>query len=764
MAPRTVAIVPHTHWDREWYSPFQDFRMRLVKLLDALLPMLESDLSYARFLLDGQTMVLDDYLEIRPEAEAALARLAASGRLAVGPWMVLMDEFMVSGETMVRDLQLGIARGAQFGGAMQVGYLPDMFGHVAQMPQMLRLAGLEHAVVWRGVPLAITQTAFWWEAPDGSRVRAEYLYGSYSNGRDLPDDAKRLVGRARDYEAELGSVRIADMLLMNGTDHQMPQPWLGRVVAEANQIQDDYQFVVTSLAEYLPTQPVEGLATWQGELRSGARANVLMGVASNRVDIHRACAVAERSVEKRAEPLSALFRAAEAYPHALLNLAWRLLVANSAHDSSCACSADEVVDQVAVRYAEARQLGDGLTRDATADLAASIDVPAGATIVVNPTAHARGGLVEISMPGHGPAHVVTDDGRKLPAQVLAERGGLAFSDVIIGSKVRWILDLMRGVEFAGNNVAEATIEPAGDGSWDVSLHLAMPGQSLTDLGDLREQMLEIGDAGGTLRVKAYRPPSRRLVFDAGTVAGFGWTTLRAAEGEGPAGAVIVSGTTLHNEHLDVEIDSVNGTYGVTARDGVTTSGLGRLVDGGDGGDTYNYSPPTDDTEISEPDSVSVAVLESGPIRARVAIDTTYGWPRRAEGNERAVHRAIRRPGRRDRAHDPRAATGRALRARPHRVRQPVRRPSVASPLPASRDCSRFRCRVRLRGRIARAHGRRRRVGIRAPHVRLPPVRRCERRRLRSRVAARRVARVRGRGRGHRVGSHAPARNGLSVAQ
>jgi mannosylglycerate hydrolase len=635
MATRTVAIVPHTHWDREWYSPFQDFRMRLVKLLDALLPMLESDLSYARFLLDGQTMVLDDYLEIRPEAEAALTRLAASGRLAVGPWMVLMDEFMVSGETMVRDLQLGMARGAQFGGAMQVGYLPDMFGHVAQMPQLLRLAGLEHAVVWRGVPLAITQTAFWWEAPDGSRVRAEYLYGSYSNGRDLPDDAKRLVGRARDYEAELGSVRIADMLLMNGTDHQMPQPWLGRVVAEANQIQDDYKFVVTSLAEYLPTQPSEGLATWKGELRSGARANVLMGVASNRVDIHRACASAERAVEKRAEPLSALFRAPDAYPHALLTLAWRLLVANSAHDSSCACSSDEVVDQVAVRYAEARQLGAGLTRDATADLAAAVDAPVGSTIVVNPTAHPRGGLVEVSMPGHGDAHVVTDDGTPRPAQVLAERGGLAFSQVVIGSKVRWVLDLMRGVEFAGNNVAEATIEPVGDGSWEVDLHLATPGQSPTDLGELRETMLKLGDAGDTMRVKAYQPPSRRLLFDAGTVAGFGWTTVRIADGEGPAGTVGISGTTLHNEHLDVEIDAETGTYSVTTRDGVTATGLGRLVDGGDGGDTYNYSPPTDDIEVSEPDTVSIAVLESGPVRARIAIDTSYGWPQRAEGNERA---------------------------------------------------------------------------------------------------------------------------------
>src|SRR6476620_6879479 len=155
--PITVAIVPHTHWDREWYDTFQAFRLRLVKLLDTLLPMLESDPSYARFMLDGQTVVVDDYLEVRPHARAALQRLAAAGRLSVGPWMVLMDEFMVSGETMVRDLQLGLARGSELGGAMQIGYLPDMFGHVAQMPQLFRLAGMEHSVVWRGVPDAVEQ-------------------------------------------------------------------------------------------------------------------------------------------------------------------------------------------------------------------------------------------------------------------------------------------------------------------------------------------------------------------------------------------------------------------------------------------------------------------------------------------------------------------------------------------------------------------------------------------------------------------------------
>src|SRR5262245_553717 len=172
-----VAIVPHTHWDREWYSPFQTFRLRLVQLLDGLLPMLESDLSYARFLLDGQTAILDDYLEIRPEAAATLRRLAASGRVSVGPWMVQMDEFMVSGETIVRDLQMGITQAAEYGGAMPIGYLPDIFGHIAQMPQLLRLVGIEHAVAWRGIPARVDRTGFWWEAPDGSRVRCEYLYG-----------------------------------------------------------------------------------------------------------------------------------------------------------------------------------------------------------------------------------------------------------------------------------------------------------------------------------------------------------------------------------------------------------------------------------------------------------------------------------------------------------------------------------------------------------------------------------------------------------
>jgi mannosylglycerate hydrolase len=397
---RTVAIVPHTHWDREWYAPFQTFRLALVDMLDSFLPLLESDLGCARFLLDGQMAMVDDYLHVRPEAEHRLRRLAASGRVAMGPWYVLMDEFLVSGETIIRNLQLGMARAAAFGGAAPVGYLPDMFGHITQMPQILRLAGMEHAVVWRGVPSDINRSGFWWSAPDGSKVRAEYLITGYGNGAAIFDDAKALIERIAAHELQLSSFLVDGLLFMNGTDHQVPQPWLGRVVAEANDLQDDYELVVTSLADYLASAPTDGLPSWQGELRSGARADLLMGVASNRVDIKQAAALTERALERLAEPLCALFLPAQMWPDRLLDLAWREVIRNSAHDSICACSADEVCDAVLHRFAEAGQIADGLATRALEALAQSMSDPG--LVVVNPSARARGGVVELTIPGEGP--------------------------------------------------------------------------------------------------------------------------------------------------------------------------------------------------------------------------------------------------------------------------------------------------------------------------------------------------------------------------
>ncbi|WP_231979512.1 glycoside hydrolase family 38 N-terminal domain-containing protein [Tessaracoccus coleopterorum] len=155
-------IVPHTHWDREWYEPHDVFRARLVSMLDSLLTMLEGEPAY-RFTLDGQSAAIDDYLEIRPEETARVRAAVARGQLALGPFQILLDEFCCDGETIVRNLEHGIASARRLGGEMRVGYLPDMFGHAAQTPQILRGFGIADASLWRGVPAAVDRHAFLWE-------------------------------------------------------------------------------------------------------------------------------------------------------------------------------------------------------------------------------------------------------------------------------------------------------------------------------------------------------------------------------------------------------------------------------------------------------------------------------------------------------------------------------------------------------------------------------------------------------------------------
>ena len=400
---RLVAVVAHTHWDREWYAPYERFRARLTGVLDEVVAILEADPSFRRFLLDGQVAMIDDYLEVRPGAAPILRRLARDGRLDLGPWYVLMDEFCVSGETLIRNLQLGLRRAEDFGGAMPVGYLPDMFGHVAQMPQLLRLAGLQHAVVWRGVPAEVDRTAFWWEAPDGSTVRAEYLPVGYANGAYLPEDAEALVRRMRAHEDELRPWLGDDstpLLLMNGTDHQRPQARLPALLAEANQLQAHFEFRQLSLAEFLSGVPEHHLPHWSGELRSGARANLLMGVLSNRVDIKVAAATAERELERVAEPLAALWLPPELWPARLVDEAWLALIHNSAHDSICACSADAVGRAVLHRYDVATTLAREVT-DRALSLAEMATDTAG-LLVVNPGPAPASGTVEVVLAGTDP--------------------------------------------------------------------------------------------------------------------------------------------------------------------------------------------------------------------------------------------------------------------------------------------------------------------------------------------------------------------------
>jgi len=629
---RRVAVVPHTHWDREWYEPYQSFRLRLVKMLDGLIALLEHDPSYARFLLDGQMAVIDDYLEVRPENEGRIRALAAAGRLSMGPWYILMDEFLVSGETIVRNLQSGMLRATAFGGAMEVGYLPDMFGHIAQMPQILRLAGFEHAVVWRGVPSVIDRSGFVWEAPDGSSVRTEFLPTGYGNGAAIPDDAKALVRRVADHEKEIGEFLLDGMLFMNGTDHQEPQPWLGRVVAEANALQDDYVLEVTTLPDYLAGAPTDGLEVWKGELRSGARANVLMGVASNRVDVKRAAARAERALERLAEPLCALYMAPEQFPARLLDLAWREMVRNAAHDSSCACSVDEVVDAVLVRYAEAYRIADGLAGQALGVLTRSLAEP-GAT-VVNTTARARGGAVEFVVAGDD----IPDGSQPLPETPGAFGIPRGLGPLTLDANtVRTILGMLpNGSQIDTHTwIQDVRVEEDASGI-DITIAFGSEERFDVPLASIKQDLYTRLGArpDAIVRIKIDQPPVRRVLARVSDVPGFGYRPLEPVtpahpvaveEPDDPVGPLVMT-----NGLVTVAFDANDGTFAI---DGV--AGFGRLVDCGDHGDSYNYSPPAGDRVVDTPDTVSITVAERGPVRAVIQILARYTWPDYVDGVTRS---------------------------------------------------------------------------------------------------------------------------------
>ncbi len=640
---RRVHIVPHTHWDREWYSSFQTFRLRLVDLLDDLLPRMEADPAYAHFLLDGQLAVVDDYLAVRPGATDRLRRLIGSGRIAVGPWYTLPDEFLVGGETLVRNLQLGLRTADRFGGAMSVGYLPDMFGHIAQMPQILAGFGFEHAVVWRGVPAAVDRSGFWWEAPDGTAVRAEYMPQGYGNGSALPDDAKAFVRAVAAFADLWGELLTGPVLWMNGTDHQMPQPWLGRVVAEANDIQDDLDLRISSLAEHLAEAPTDGLPTWRGELRSGARANLLMGVVSNRVDVRQASARAERALLTDAEPLSALFLPPDRWPGALLAEAWRAVVLNAAHDSVCACSIDEVCDAVLHRYAEAADIGRGLADRAAAALAARVE--GDGPVIVNPTARARGGVVTLVVPGTD-APAGTQLVRARPAEWVLHEGP---PEIVVPAteEVDWV------------PIVSAFSLEAQDGTVLVAGRREGTGQMVT--ADVRARLEALHDTG-PLRLRVRTPPEVRVLAVVPEVPGFGWRAW--SPDDTPAVDPVTVTTDAHRPEVEFEVDragevtlttvgglepEAGGLGEVTVTNGLVTlavdpgdgtfavdghGGLGRLVDGGDCGDTYNWCPPADDTLVDAPDAVAVDVLERGPVRARVRVTARYRWPAACDGLDR----------------------------------------------------------------------------------------------------------------------------------
>lgn len=280
----TVHIISHSHWDREWYQSFEKHRMKLIELVDNILEKAENDPEFGGFFLDGQTIALDDYLEVRPEKREQVEKCVREGKIQTGPWYILQDEFLTSGEACVRNLQVGMQEAARYGAIGNVGYFPDAFGNAGQMPQVLKQAGMDAVVFGRGVkPIGpnnevtggqyeSTYSEMMWASPDGTKLPGILFANWYNNGVEIPvDEAEAKVY----WDKKLADARkfaaTHQLLMMNGCDHQPLQKDITEAIRVARKLYPDIEFIHSDFKTYVKAMEKEiseNFSTVKGELTS----------------------------------------------------------------------------------------------------------------------------------------------------------------------------------------------------------------------------------------------------------------------------------------------------------------------------------------------------------------------------------------------------------------------------------------------------------------------------------------------------------------
>ncbi|MEN9809106.1 MAG: hypothetical protein RLZZ488_673 [Pseudomonadota bacterium] len=360
---RSGIVVPHTHWDRAWYLPFQAYRLRLVEMMTDLLGWLESG-ALPLFVLDGQTVLLEDYFAVRPQDKPRVQALVEAGKIKVGPWYTMPDCFLARPESLIRNLQRGLQMGDELGGASRVGYVPDSFGHFAQLPQILLGLGIDSFLFMRGMPEQLRDdhgAVFLWQSPDGSQVLSTFLREGYFplgalgqesfHGRYDGLSARAALAQERlsGTLARLLPVHKENVLVLPaGGDHLPARDDLVAVASQLNQAQSEINLRFGSFEDYLhdlrASLGSQKMPVHCGDLLGQADHPLLRNVLSSRVDLKILNHRAQDLLTGVVEPLLA-WSSLNGLPcadAALLQIAWDALLKNHAHDDICGCSVDDV--------------------------------------------------------------------------------------------------------------------------------------------------------------------------------------------------------------------------------------------------------------------------------------------------------------------------------------------------------------------------------------------------------------------------------------
>ncbi|MGI6237729.1 MAG: glycosyl hydrolase-related protein [Candidatus Excrementavichristensenella sp.] len=405
-----ACVITHGHLDIEWYQSMRAFAFWTEEALDRLIRQCSEDEDAPSYTLDGQVFPLEQYLSMRPENESAVRELIAWGKLCIGPFYTQFDEWLPSPEAMVRNCLFGDREARKYGHPMKVGYLPDNFGHPAQLPQLLRGFGIDSLLFMRGMPYVREDypDEFTLRGPDGSTLSVIHFRDGYSRiyGKNIQNFAEDFIPQFRtipwapdyiSYEHYMEMTTVDDperharemvdyvekvarwfpsgvIPVMVGCDHSPPHVGLKAAVEAANRIQDTVTFVITDPEDYVRRAKGGCVHEWlDGELLGSRFQYLLLGALSTRSYLKRQNFSAEALIERYAEPLSCLAQMRGGLMRkSLLDEAWKLLMCNHAHDSVHGSSVDPVHDEMVSRYHQVEQIASGIAHQSLAHLGAGV--------------------------------------------------------------------------------------------------------------------------------------------------------------------------------------------------------------------------------------------------------------------------------------------------------------------------------------------------------------------------------------------------------
>ncbi|MBM7568477.1 alpha-mannosidase [Paenibacillus sacheonensis] len=585
MAKQKVFVTPTTHWDREWVMTKGQFQVRWVRLVDNLLTIMAERPDY-HFLLDGQAIVLEDYLTVRPEKRKQIESLLAEGRLIAGPWYVLADQFLENGESMIRNLLVGMAEVRRMGGRpMMLGYVPDSFGSLASLPMLLNGFGIRLATFGRGRPTWDESLSFYefeWQGPAGSSVLAAnhgYSHGIFLSYPDIwtdiglpdslnPDPAAMLETFMREAAGQGARAATGVLHFSVGIDHMEARASLPGLIDYLNANQDHYEIVYGTPEDYLNAVAGQAVVMQQyaGEMRGSSTSLMdLVGTLSSHMPLKQSNDTCEILLQRSLEPLWAMasWASGAEYPQGLIANLWRILLANHPHDSICGCSLDQVHLDMHNRYDEILHTGSYMIKDGLHALMPAIDTTcedasAVALVIVNPAGRTHAGPVR--------QFVRVTRRFKHAAYELVDESGR-----VVSSRIRHVVDKNKDLEsfyMTAQMLADVISKDAEDSREDSLVYT----------------VLEVDFLAEAVPATGYRTYWIRPATSGGT--GEGGALESAVFNAEPV--LRVAGNGMENASLAVRLNA-DGTYDLTyKRTGRVYRGLNFYADREETGDLYDH--------------------------------------------------------------------------------------------------------------------------------------------------------------------------------